>query len=551
MTIDSFPDSVRRTGRAMALAAAVRDARMLETASALTAAANLRTLRDERLANALGSRDVGSLIARDVRSLDRRSTRMLLRIADLIADKEMSDSLAIGLVKLGTLAAADRADAESVFVSAHLLPRSELRRALASARDERISESARRGTTLPTDPDPIVPIGAAPVDRRGEITRATAATTLLAGVSRGWRDVGDAAFAAARGIAALRDDGLLRLLGDTETEIIDVLDLEPAEIDRACDLVVRCGNISVAVRERVGISALRAIARITDDDARAALIHRVVTDEHLAGDDVIALTGRVIVVEPTTPFETEAAPGIPLVDDPMRIVPVNVLYLPDPVVGVDRAGFLDATPEMLIDQLLRRTTGPGDAVVDLTAGSGTVARVASPLGRTVTSLDLIDPPLDRSIRVADARNVALSPGSAACIFFHPPTPGGFAATERYGVRAAAGDLALMLPSSYEDACLAIFTHASTILAPGGYLVIVASEGRIGSDLYDTPGRLVALATRAGLSFADRLYAVRPPAERRTIVARSGNVSSRERRSIGVVIVASILRRPIRSGAHHG
>ena len=125
------------------------------------------------------------------------------------------------------------------------------------------------------------------------------------------------------------------------------------------------------------------------------------------------------------------------------------------------------------------------------------------------------------------------------VLLHLPTPGQVSGSERYGARAAAGDLALYESETYTRIVHEVISRARRLRSPRGYLVIIASETRWRGELGDWPGRLCADAVACGYSALDRIYAVRPPGFRRALLDRGGTSALRERRSLLSVVIAAI------------
>jgi hypothetical protein len=182
-------------------------------------------------------------------------------------------------------------------------------------------------------------------------------------------------------------------------------------------------------------------------------------------------------------------------------------------------------------------------VLDLTAGVGSVARVAGALGRTVVSIDRIEPPLVPGVEVGDARSYRPEGPRFALVIFHPPIPGEMRYSERYTGAALRGDLSLLDPESYARACAEVLANVrSSLLAPRGSLALISRESRGFDHRYiDWPSRLGLLAERAGFVWHDRIYAVAGPETRRARARRFGYAASRENRTIPVVLSGLIFR----------
>ena len=515
---------------ARAVAAAISVHRQNEAGAAILAANALCTLRDSRLSVALDARDLAALVARDLPSLDRVSARALLRIGDMLSDTEDPGQYVIlGLSKLTTLSAAHPGDRDEILPIAEMAPRHELRRQLASVRDERLAAAARSGMPLAHRNDPFSPRVDAPPPAT-DVSRIKQGRSVLAALGRSWHEMGAEAFAIARTLASLRGT----MSPDALTAFAQAeLDMDRDEVTREMNMFDLFGLAPFAIRERIGITALRAVASLDPSERRDVILAAAIDSSGPVGDALIARCRPL-----AAPLTTVGEIGAKLVDiiEP-QYLPFNILYLSDsPPNG---PYFPDATPEELVEQVLLRTSSKGDLVYDLTAGIGTVARAGERMGRHVVSYDLIDPPLADGIRVGDARSVEPPEGPARMVLLHLPTPGQVSGSERYGSRAAPGDLALYEADTYSRIILDVFRHARKLLVPQGHLVVIAAEARWRGELIDWPGRLCADAVSCGYSAVDRIYAIRPPGFRRTLLDHGGTAAMRDRRSLLSVLVAAI------------
>ena len=515
-----------------AVLAAVSNHRQNEAGAAILAANALCSLRDGRLSAAVGARDLAALLARDLPSLDRTSARALLRVGDMLSDTEDPGFYAIlGLPKLTALAAANPSDRAEVLPIAEMAPRFELRRQLASVRDERLAAAARAGTPLARKIDPFSPRGDAPPPAT-DAARIKQARSTMASLARSWREMGAEALSIARTLASLRgsmDPDALLAFARVE------LDMDNDEATRDMSMFDLFGSLAFSVRERLGVTAMRAVAAMEPGERRDAVLALAKDPSGPVGDELIARCRPVAAPLSAAP-EADASGAAGEAAEP-EYLPFNVLYLSD--APPNGPYFPDATPEELVEQVLLRTSKRGDLVYDLTAGIGTVGRVGGRMGRTVVSYDLIDPPLAEGIRVGDARSVEPPEGPAAVVLMHLPTPGQVSGSERYGARAAAGDLALYEVETYTRVVRELIARARRLLVPRGYLVLIASEARWRGELVDWPGRLCADAVACGYSAVDRVYAVRPPGFRRALLDRGGTSALRERRSLLSVVTAAI------------
>lgn len=121
--------------------------------------------------------------------------------------------------------------------------------------------------------------------------------------------------------------------------------------------------------------------------------------------------------------------------------------------------------------ILARYVAPGDAIVDLTAGAGTVAKVAAQRGVRSWSSDV--EPRSPFVHTMDARNVrfghGLTPGCADLVLLHPPTFAWWDKTRPPG--SVAG------PEGYADLIADLLAGAIQLAAPHGLLVLVGRPVR--------------------------------------------------------------------------
>lgn len=524
-------------GRARALLAAAREARTEEGVAGLMTAVELAALRDERANTVLGTSSLAALIARDIPSLDRRSLKSLLAVANAFgASPELERLADFGLTRLA-LAARAPEDVREGLLSGPMLPLREMRRAAREAQGTVAAERLRSGATpanafgaelTPRGPEPAGPLS----------EREARAQALLDAAARHWRETSSASFTLARRLTEIA-----RLAGGSgETSAsgfaLNQAGFDAEELERSTALVDTFGLLPLARREAVGIGGLRAVAAIEDPTVRAALVARL-RQEDLAGDAVLAAArvGRPLAPEMTPP---EDAPGH-WVDDPERLAPFNLLYLAD----FDDAGFEEATPPDLVEQILLRASRPGDLVCDLMAGSGTVARVATPMDRLVSSVDILNPPISSDIAIGDARDVVPTGAPFSLVILHPPVPLDVLYSERYAGKALPGDLSPLEPESYQRAMRDILEHAATLLRPRGRLVLVCRESYFKGRLIDWPARFERLAQGVDLVLEERLHAALGPKTRAAIAARSGFIARRERRAIPVVLSVLFFARKAR------
>ena len=121
--------------------------------------------------------------------------------------------------------------------------------------------------------------------------------------------------------------------------------------------------------------------------------------------------------------------------------------------------------------ILARYTAPGDAIVDLTAGAGTVAQVAAQRGVRSWSSDVH--PRASFVHAMDARDVqftdGLTPGCADLVLLHPPT---FAWWEKARPTGSVAG-----PEGYADLIADLLAGAIQVAAPHALLVLVGRPVR--------------------------------------------------------------------------
>jgi len=544
-----------RRGQARAIAEQIERAQRDETIGALVTAFALRAIRDRSLYTALGAKTLGSAIEARLPALDRISIRSFLILADAFIDVPPATLVPITVAKLLHIARTPLENRAEMLAAGTLLPAGEMARQVRELTDRAAAIALRAALNTPLS------------ETRGQVAREVVsqdpaatlsdqekvrlATTLLGDVEGGWADMGSAAFEIGRLLALLRDQNLAYLLyRDGEDEqvsladtAIDTFGMSIAELERSLALADHLALLPLAERRRIGLRALRELATIVDPARREVALTRA-RAEGLAGESVLALAKEAQNAPPALLATTAApAPASSWTDDPARLAPYNLIFLPDArSVG---SSFVDATPEALIEQILMRTTRPGDEVLDLTAGSGSVAIVAGRMGRHVTSVDRLDPPMIPGIEVGDARH--WTPATAqryTLVIFHPPIPGETRYSERYTGVSLRGDLSLLDPEAFGHACAEVFRHVNReLLDKNGRLVIIGHESRaFGGRFIDWPGKLSLVAEKVDLAPLDRIYAVSGPEGRRALERSVGFRARRENRTIPVVTSAIIVGR---------
>jgi hypothetical protein len=495
---------------AIALLATLRTA---EGDAALRAGRALVRLADEKLYLYLGRSGLAETLRAEVPSLDRRSARALESIGRIGSG---ADALAhLGLVRLALLGDAPAGLADS-FAAAGALPLGEMRRALRSAR-ESVQTARLRGETptATTRPSAVAPADAA--------TAAATARASLDELRAGYADACARTFDAARILGSLPDDAGVATRLETE------LGIDVAERERAAALLDAGELLTPARRAELGLSALRALAQL--DPAKREPVLRKLRREGGSAD--AALTA--IRAAETAPAETETAAAVEIVEPAL----LSLLFL-DEHAPKGEPAFADATPYELARLLVARIPA-GGSVLDLTAGTGTVARAAAALGRHARSIDILTPPLDPAVEVGDART--FDPGELRydLVIAHPPVPLEVIYSERYAGRTLAGDLSAMDPAGYEKGIEALLATAVRAAAPDGLVAIICRESRFDGKLLDWPARIATLAERARLTPVDRLVVPARPTERAELLRRHGFAARREGRTIPVVNTVLLFR----------
>ncbi|MFN2323795.1 MAG: hypothetical protein ABR510_12660 [Trueperaceae bacterium] len=133
--------------------------------------------------------------------------------------------------------------------------------------------------------------------------------------------------------------------------------------------------------------------------------------------------------------------------------------------------------------ILRRYARPGDAVVDLTAGSGTVALAARERGCTSWSGDIAPRlPFVHRMDATDVRMTdGLTRGCAHLVFLHPPTYFAWRRDRPEGtVEGREGYAALIAE---------MVVNAVPLLRDGGHLVLIGRPVRAGGVVHTAIGEL--------------------------------------------------------------
>ena len=483
-----------------------------EAAAAIVAGTTISALRDPRLLRARGAAHPSELLATEFRTIDRTGVRALVRVADAFADHDPGSIAPIGIARLTLLAEAPAAARERLFSSAGQMTTADLRRAIREMRLDR-----------PVS-DPIVAT-------RSSMTYAPQDTARIAGELiatglRALRDLDGAGMRAARACVRLRD-----LLGPAagETASIEV-GLSRADFERLCRLADRTVTIATELRERIGLRGLRALASIDDESAREKLIAWASSQTEVGAEQVVT---RSRELSTTRLQPAVAAPEVATSN--ATVVPYDVLFLTERPTEQQRA--VDATPRALVEQVLLRATAPGETIVDLTAGAGTVALVAAALGRTVVGVDPIDPPLASGIIVGDARTAEIPGGPFAAALLHPPRYGDRFVTERFCGRTQPGDLSVLQAAAYTAAVGELIARAAALIRPDGQVVIIARPTHTDGVFYDWPARFATAAEAVGLVALDRLTAIEAPEERIERERMEIGRAVRESRSVPVTISA--------------
>jgi hypothetical protein len=540
-----------------------------ETVGALICGFALRVLRDQQMYLNLGYKNLNQLLAVKIPALDRASTKRLLVLGDTYKDEDLAKIIPLSINKLWAIARVTPDTRDEYLAAGLYLPSDELARQIRDLTAR--SAAIKLRISLAAEDLPVMPPGDETGEKRNEpktaenlLTdqRATLINSLLSDVESGWSEMTRTAFEIGRLLTRLRDEKLAYLLyndgGDARIDFslacAEAFGFSTQEVERYCLLFTRLKLVPLAERRRLGLTALYELAKITDPASREALLTQIRQDNS-AGDTVIPLAQEAsapILRGPKelgleTPLATSVtAAKTEWTDDPARLVPYNLLFLFDrpggSKVAPATAGFADATPGELIEQILLRYTIPGDELLDLTAGSGSVARIAQIMGRRIVSIDILTPPMIAGVRVGDARNwTADDLRKFKLIIFHPPVPGEVRYSERYSGRPLRGDLSELPADEFKAACLETFKHIHRqLLADGGLLIIITHESHAFGHFVDWPAKLALAAEKVGLIPRDRLYAVQSPEQRK---AKERTVSFRarhENKTIGVVTSAVVM-----------
>jgi hypothetical protein len=541
-----MPDTTPGGAAARRIAADLAAARAAETMAALAAGSALRSLRDERLFAALGEKSLAALLASRLPACGRVTARTLLEIADGLDGADPAALLSAGLLRLAVIAAAPASARVDLLASVGTVPPRETARAAREAAEREEGDLLRAGGRPAPVRDLLSPPERQYPDPRSPQERASAAESLLGIAASALDDITAAAFTQGRLLASLRDSGDWTALGEgTLEEVAELyLDCSPADLRRALDLDARASVTSQALRRRTGLRALRALASIASDDDRAAAVRLLEADPSLAGDEAAdAVRGEGAKAGGRA--AAAVADGGREADDPAALLPFDVWFLPDAPAG-GAPEFADATPALVAEQVVLRTTRRGGSVLDLMAGAGSVGAVARRLGRSAVSVDRISPSLSPDILAGDARDFAPE-APADLVFLHLPVCGGVRYTERYG-RSEAGDLSALDPDGYARAMADVIRHARDVAAPGGWVAICARPSWVGGRFYDWPARIAAAASAAGLSAAGRATAVTGPDARRSTSRAAGFAAARDGRMLDASLSVLLFRRPARRTA---
>jgi hypothetical protein len=353
---------------------------------------------------------------------------------------------------------------------------SEMRRAIAEAKAAASVAAIRNGTNGEKKDRDQRGAPVAPVPGRAD--------ALIDLVTRHWHDLTRASIETARAIV----EATASASNGTRERLLIQFGLDEQEIAESAALLETAAAMPIERRDRIGLGALFAIAKLPPDQ-RDAVLRRVVADD-LVGDDVIDLVRG-----------TEAATD--------RAVGFNLLH----AAPRSTSAIGEQTPAAIISYVLERTTIKGDAILDLTAGLGTVADVATSMGRLATSVDIIDPPLRPFIDVADARTY--DPGRRfRLVFLHPPVPLETRYSELFAGRAIGSDLSLLDPVAYRAALGDLVVAAAKHVDDHGWLAIVCREQYWRGRFYDWPSMIARLVVEAtDLAIVDRIYTLLAPEDR--------------------------------------
>ena len=519
-----------RAGRAEATLAELHRALAAEAVAAVAAGGALLTLRDPSFAVGAGSPSLVAHLAA-LPPLDRAGARRLARAAEAAESLDPDQAGALGFSRLLLLGDAPPAIRAGLRESAASMTLTDLRRALRDA-------GATRSSADPLAALRLEGIAAEDARRMGREAGRTLAAAL--------RELMDAALRAARAAERLEREGLYAERGadDLSTLLLREAGLSRGDAAELLALAARSVEVALPVRERIGIRGLRALCRLDDDALRGALAAAAAADPAM-GAEALLTRIRAATTAAAAPDAPESAEQ-PAAERPAPMTsPFDALYLVE-APSADEAA-IDATPVAIVEQLLLRATAAGDAVVDLTAGRGTVAAVGARLGRRVTSIDLIDPPLAAGIAVGDARTARPAGGPFRLAVVHPPIGGGERfITERFAGRTLPGDLSVVAPEGWAAAVGEIIANAAALVAPGGEVAVICRPQHLRGRYHDWPTRLAALAEAAGLEAVDHQVAVVDPATRLAREQAEVGRATRERRTVVATLHLLRFRRPSRA-----
>lgn len=512
-----------------------------EGAAALITAVRWALLRDLRAGKLLGAGSLDALRRRELPALDAASARTLGRIADelvpLADETGGAEALAaLGLTRLAVAAtapAAVRAD----LVWAGVVPLTEMRRHARERREAIEAAALRDDRHRSLDPTAAAAIGDArailgddlleTLAGASEADRIEAARAALAEVRRGWERVGRLLWTVGASIAEL-DPG-----DPVDVEVLASFDIDRGEWERLAGPVRLFGPAGPERLTRLGIGTLRAIAALEDRALAASLVERS-ADPAITTDELAALAERRTAPLVPTAF---VAPASDRRDDPDALCPFDLWLTDDETKG---PRFADALPVSLLEQLLLRTTRPGELVWDPFAGSGASVVAAERTGRRIVASDLIDPPVDPRVGVADALE-APAPAGVSAVLAHLPVPLEVVFSERYGGRRRAPDLSGMDPAGYRRAIAAFIARLGRELPAGTAFVIVARPSRFDGRFWDWPRIAAGLAEEAGFLVIDRISAPMGPALRAEFERRGGLRARKRGETLPVVWEAIIAR----------
>ena len=518
------------------------DLRSEEGGAALISAVRLALLRDLRAGPLLGVGSLDDLRRSAVPSLDAISARTLLRIADeLVPLAELPGGAAalasLGLARLAIAAAAPAA-VRSSLVWAGVVPLAEMRRHARWGREaiEAAGLRVHRGS-LPVSELPDVPlVGPRLIEElrtAPEADRIEAVNASLAELRRSWERVGRAIYRTGTIVASLDPDS------EADAAILASVGMDRIELERLTGPVRLFGSAGPERLERLGIGALRSIAAMRDPVWRAQLVQRS-GDLSVGPDELIEAVERVErpSAAPTPPPAPEAASSTYLRDDPDALCSFSLWLSDDSEAGPP---FADALPPSLVEQLILRTSHPGELIWDPMAGSGVSAHAAARLGRRVIASDLIDPPIDRAVGVADVQNTPVPP-EVTMVFLHLPTPMEVIYSERYGGVRRSGDLSGMDPEGHRRALSELIKRIAAEMGARTAIVLVLRPSRFKGHFYDWPHIGASLLEAAGLAVTDRIIAPLGPTLRAEAERRGGLRAHSRGESIPVVWEAVIARR---------